>query len=249
MSDTTCDRANGFCLTGCNSGWSGQKCDQRCQSRCAICNQEDKDICSVCQVWFHGENCEKTCSVNCSDVAGTQLCNKDTGHCLNGCKDGSWDPTCSETCSEGCIDGLCTSETGACVKGCKAETWGIMCLPCSEGCKDGDCDAATGICYKGCKTGFHETLCIPESQTSDQQGDKNDGTVVGLSVGISLLAVVAVVAIATAIYLLQRRRQNTDQANNENTHVAFTQASEVYGGGNVAFQHDEGKDVNYLPIT
>ncbi|XP_076469485.1 uncharacterized protein LOC143299877 [Babylonia areolata] len=137
------------------------------------------NICEV-QVWAclrdrHGDNCSRTCSDGCVDVAlGNRICNSTSGHCLQGCKPGKHGKTCSENCGH-CLNGTgCDIANGRCPKGCQPGWKKPMCTECVPGkhgdncskecghCLDGkaSCNTTTGYCPRGkCKTGWKGPMC------------------------------------------------------------------------------------------
>lgn len=46
-----------------------------------------------CQTGYYGKNCSKECSSNCQT---TSECDKSTGHCIGGCKQGWAGNTCDQ---------------------------------------------------------------------------------------------------------------------------------------------------------
>ena len=159
---SACDSVSGVCDAGCEGGWAGDQCDQNCHSRCLQCHQGDPDVCEKCRMWFYGETCESSCSINCREGRDSEICDTHTGYCIHGCTTGHWGRTCVSTCSDGCIDELCDPASGACLNGCKDGTWGSRCEEtCSEGCIESACDGATGDCRIGCRAGFIQDKCVP----------------------------------------------------------------------------------------
>ena len=159
-SGTTCNRESGSCDYGCRDGLSGSRCDQKCNSRCAQCAQYNKDFCNTCKLWFYGNICEHSCSVNCKELGDEQICDKSTGRCLHGCKDAFSGSNCSISCNEGCKGQLCDGISGQCLNGCERGHWGITCsATCSAGCRDQDCNSTIGFCQAGCKDGFEGAFC------------------------------------------------------------------------------------------
>ncbi|RUS75112.1 hypothetical protein EGW08_017119 [Elysia chlorotica] len=61
--NNTCEESNGTCLLGCDMGYQGSKCEDKCANN------------------TYGENCTNRCSVGC--VGST--CNHVTGICEDGC--------------------------------------------------------------------------------------------------------------------------------------------------------------------
>ena len=175
---TTCDRNNGLCTEGCESGWSGEKCDERCfNSNCLDCDQGNGNTCVSCVLGKFGETCDKPCNRNCKTHTDKQNCEKISGRCLFGCEEGYWGNICSETC-QNCGNFLCNWETGECLSSCKTNFYGDSCEgKCSEHCNqkvmlvlDVPCDN-TGKCYDGCKDHWWGDRCDTKCSDHCNQTD------------------------------------------------------------------------------
>ncbi|KAK3737733.1 hypothetical protein RRG08_016585 [Elysia crispata] len=74
-----CNDTNGSCLSGCNPGYQGDKCDRAC----------DKGT--------YGLNCLRSCSPGCKGP--DNACNHVNGSCVFGCHDGYLEERCDKEAS------------------------------------------------------------------------------------------------------------------------------------------------------
>ncbi|XP_046345015.2 uncharacterized protein LOC124125703 isoform X4 [Haliotis rufescens] len=171
--NSSCAHVTGKCVEGCEAGWNGTDCTQKC-------------------VNSYGEGCVHLCSSRrCS---GTSSCNHVTGHCENGCRHGWKHIDCTEACIQGvehgagCVSNCsarmckggnftCPRDTGQCVSGCHSGWKGGDCATaCVQGmeygagcvghcsarmCKGGNdtCPRDTGQCVSGCQPGWKGEDC------------------------------------------------------------------------------------------
>lgn len=85
-----CDKGTGHCPTGCQSHWTGDKCDGRFNIMMRIIQLlvsyvtifNDIGVVSVCADHFYGKECNNMCG-HCKD---NSVCDKGTGSCPNGCQ-------------------------------------------------------------------------------------------------------------------------------------------------------------------
>ncbi|XP_048256541.1 receptor-type tyrosine-protein phosphatase alpha-like isoform X11 [Haliotis rufescens] len=172
--NSSCAHVTGKCVEGCEAGWNGTDCTQKC-------------------VNSYGEGCVHLCSSRrCS---GTSSCNHVTGHCENGCRHGWKHIDCTEACIQGvehgagCVSNCsarmckggnftCPRDTGQCVSGCHSGWKGGDCATaCVQGLEYGancvgNCSARmcggeiatcpwdTGRCESGCQSGWKGGDCI-----------------------------------------------------------------------------------------
>ncbi|XP_046546230.1 multiple epidermal growth factor-like domains protein 6 isoform X2 [Haliotis rubra] len=133
------------------------------------------------------------CGTWCYCRNTSEVCDKITGYCESGCKDGYTGTGCQEPCPEGgygsdCMetcghcaggDQNCSNVDGICRHGCQDNWSGTLCKECSDywfgdqcdrecRCKDAYevCDKRTGQCDSGCEDGWTGLDC----QTPCQDG-------------------------------------------------------------------------------
>ena len=137
--DILCEKDSGKCTLGCRHGYylSHDDC-MRCPEHCSKC--ENEHHCNTCQPGYFGSFCQYHCPESCAD----QLCNKQSGFCSDGCKDGYFERnlTC-QRCPAWCVS--CRDEE-ECYE-CQAGRWGTRC---QNDCPD-DCYSCTrqGQCIDG----------------------------------------------------------------------------------------------------
>ena len=120
-----CKQFTGHCKDGCQKGWFGPHCDNRCVIRhCVTCR--NNDTCQRCENEYFGKICQYNCSHACLQSSVRPPCDMETGHCLHGCKNGTWGKTCNHTCSKTCVSGFCDSSTGYCLE-CHSTYYGLYC--------------------------------------------------------------------------------------------------------------------------
>ena len=125
---TVCSEKYGNCLKGCNAGWSGMKCDTRCNTGCFQCDQSNKNLCRTCERDLFGENCETKCGIKCRLVIGEDnICERENGKCLWGCQSTWWGTLCNKRCSAFCNGTECNRDSGACEHGCIEGYTGTHC--------------------------------------------------------------------------------------------------------------------------
>ncbi|XP_071097877.1 uncharacterized protein, partial [Haliotis cracherodii] len=145
------------------------------------------NILTLCEVqifqcsdgWF-GDDCEKQCQ--CQDT--TEVCDKETGNCRNGCAAGKqglgcqqdcgphlYGIQCSSTCGQCSGSSDCKKDDGTCTQGCQQGYSPPLCRMCAvhfygptcQGCghckDDSACSVLNGTCLTGCKPGYEPPLC------------------------------------------------------------------------------------------
>lgn len=161
-----CDIDTGKCLAGCNAGYRGDQCHDKCEPG------------------FYGKDCAEICG-SCYDCLP---CDPLSGECKMGCKPGFWEPFCQEQCLDGlwgfdcqsacghCKDGeICRKSDGKCLSGCdkgrkpplcesKCDpgTYGSNCLEKCGKCKikTTPCNFLTGYCpRRQCENGYEGMQC------------------------------------------------------------------------------------------
>lgn len=117
---------------------------------------------------------EAFCPVNCREhmpFYGRSACQRDSGACSYGCKDG-WSgemcnkpcddhlfgPNCTHFCSLNCQERLCDSQTGKCFK-CEQGFYGVDCKEACGHCANGTICGETGECSNGCISHFLGPFC------------------------------------------------------------------------------------------
>ncbi|XP_046571696.1 multiple epidermal growth factor-like domains protein 10 isoform X1 [Haliotis rubra] len=186
--NSTCDHVTGECVGGCEAGWNGADCTEKC-------------------VNFYGESCAYLCSSR--KCNGISSCNHVTGECERGCVPGWKHIDCTEACIQGVEYGAncsgncsarmcevgnatCPQDSGRCENGChpgwKGEDCTTVCgvgrygTNCSKLCSDrhckGDnssCDHVTGQCVGGCEAGWDGTDCTETCIQGVEYGAKCSG--------------------------------------------------------------------------
>lgn len=110
---TPCEIHNGYCLTNCRVGLSGELCKTKCDSKCMSCDRLNANICWSCAADRYGVRCNETCSIGCLH----NTCSDLNGECTYGCSVGYWGQFCEQKCSTSCKDFTCVN-TGECSNGC-----------------------------------------------------------------------------------------------------------------------------------
>ncbi|KAK3584636.1 hypothetical protein CHS0354_003920 [Potamilus streckersoni] len=116
---TGCEQQTGFCKL-CANGFYGYSCSETCVNYCGIypCDKET-GICEKCPNGLYGEKCNKRCNPRCHDSnTTTDLCDRESGYCIQGCNPGWYNEFCQSSCSATCMDNLCKQDTGLCLLGC-----------------------------------------------------------------------------------------------------------------------------------
>ena len=128
-SQNKCEDKSGRCLMGCNAGWSGEKCNIRCNTGCVQCDRRNYEICTTCESGYFGELCERTCSSNCKlpSVERASVCTIQSGACLWGCQPTWWGKLCENKCSFFCNSSECNMDDGSCEHGCIDGYTGTFC--------------------------------------------------------------------------------------------------------------------------
>ncbi|KAK3773191.1 hypothetical protein RRG08_022945 [Elysia crispata] len=168
--ENACDNFTGFCTSGCDKGYQGERCEAECTNN------------------KFGANCLENCNQNCRGP--NNACDIRNGMCTDGCDDGyqgekcetqcehkTFGVNCSETCSENCggPSNTCNNVYGYCVSGCVDGYQGERCedpcednkfgADCSETCSktcagpNNTCDQVNGSCVFGCDDGYQGERC------------------------------------------------------------------------------------------
>ncbi|XP_078324907.1 receptor-type tyrosine-protein phosphatase alpha-like [Crassostrea virginica] len=90
--ESTCDPETGRCYRGCQTGYTGNLCNQNCP------------------LGFHGPGCQ----LRCGSCGLGMPCDPYTGRCPNGCRAGYTPPYCNQTCSFGSFGVSCAERCGPC---------------------------------------------------------------------------------------------------------------------------------------
>ena len=134
--DGKCDDKNGNC--DCKEGYTGPKCDSKCEVNCDGCNQNGTCIKCKDNKYF-GPKCETPCD-KCPNGTCTidGLCINQNDNCLD---EQLFGPSCNKTCND------CKScdRGGNCTTCNNSFIYGKKCSEKCENCPDGGCDI-NGIC-------------------------------------------------------------------------------------------------------
>ncbi|XP_052791577.1 multiple epidermal growth factor-like domains protein 10 [Mya arenaria] len=145
----TCNAVVGVCDVGCDPG---------------VYVTLDKPMCNqACPNGLHGYNCTQTCQVGI--CYGSDLCDKKTGACLEGCLfAGYQEPSCTLECCNGTYGLGCAYKCGACADG----------TPCNK---------STGLCPGECDPGFVGDMCT-----------EKDGALAPASIALLVIGILFLVA-------------------------------------------------------
>ena len=155
LSGTHCYQCEEYCTkcsgpstcSECVRGRYGPQCEYKCNNLCPDCVSSSQ--CTVCIPGRHGTTCQLYCQLGCKNIQ----CDKDTGKCIGGCRNGYYPDgdDCIE-CPERCIT---CSDSEHCSL-CNPGYYGDYCqMDCGEGCKEQMCDRDTGYCIQGCTEGYY----------------------------------------------------------------------------------------------
>ncbi|BFZ21379.1 hypothetical protein BsWGS_24417 [Bradybaena similaris] len=174
-----CHHVDGACLQGCQAGYTGSLCDQKC-----IGGTYGHD-CS----WLCPQSCEtgNMSQPVCDPIHGTCLLGCQAGYlgsmCDAICEKGIYGPGCTQWCPKHCKvkgmdDAICHHTNGTCLQGCQTGYMGPMCnkscdpgtygedcrSSCSQFCVKWDnggsvCDQVDGRCLHGCQAGYQGPKC------------------------------------------------------------------------------------------
>lgn len=128
----------GKCVDGCELGFWGDTCTEKCSEHCHgnLCKKEDGHCVRGCVTGWWSLDCKEDCPENTKENMG---CSIETGH-SNACKTGFWGDKCEEDCPPNCEDG-CNKEDGTCTSCVNSEWYGKKCeTRCSKDCMDGECN-------------------------------------------------------------------------------------------------------------
>ncbi|XP_078320058.1 uncharacterized protein LOC111119719 isoform X6 [Crassostrea virginica] len=150
--NSTCFR-NESCVNGCEDGWFGSKCADKCNlgiKNCAKCKGiDDEVICQRCfdSFYLKDSKCYK-CPQNCGFCTSDEKCSQCEDNLFHGM-------TCNLTCDSACINKTCDI-TGNCIHGCEKKKYGSNCnQDCPTECKT--CRNSS-VCLT-CEDGFDGTSC------------------------------------------------------------------------------------------
>lgn len=129
-----CEGYTGICLSSCNHGWYGEKCDRKCSSNCetSFCDSalgctnclsgHLGPDCELCESNTYGKNCSLSCK-NCQDCDPVLGCKE--------CISGFHGLDCNLSCPQDCRNKKCDRFSGHCRDGCNDGFWGETCeTPC-----------------------------------------------------------------------------------------------------------------------
>ncbi|KAK7102425.1 hypothetical protein V1264_020644 [Littorina saxatilis] len=168
----TCSAVSGQCPDGCQPGWQGDTCKQKCDagkygincsSTCGHCNHGDachhiNGTCpSGCEAGFDPSDplCERSCPEgtyglgclrNCGNCLNNVTCNAVTGVCPGGCAPGWTNQYCNAACENGKYGEDCSQDCGKCNGTCRHED-GHCAAGCVDGFKGELCTSCTGNKY------------------------------------------------------------------------------------------------------
>ncbi|KAL4220596.1 hypothetical protein ACF0H5_020993 [Mactra antiquata] len=155
---STCSENDGRCEFGCENGYYGLRCKDRCSSTCKddLCERVSGTCTLGCVTNdFTGLTCNKRCNDGCIQLE----CNQQ-GACLHGCDTLVWGDLCDEPCNANCniappgATNVCNRSDGTCLHGCKNDIYrDNQCTEaCSAYCFNGTCDQRSGNCSNGCNS-------------------------------------------------------------------------------------------------
>ncbi|XP_046376932.2 multiple epidermal growth factor-like domains protein 10 isoform X2 [Haliotis rufescens] len=218
MCNETCSKtcADGSCHTksgncpGCVLGYYGERCDKKCDRRCLQggCYQHSSH-CKLCPYERYGSFCEDKCSFGCAG----ERCNKRTGECLHGCKQGYLGKKCIERSSKGCS----TSEYRLPGRG----HYRCVGRSCEVGFTGEDCRSHCSKCGYGCYK--QNATCTSLSD----QGFHDDPKTVLMSVGVSMLVLIAVVHLIVMIVKILKNWKYKDYHHLSKTENSFAGQQET----------------------
>uniref|UniRef100_K1QV61 Multiple epidermal growth factor-like domains 11 n=1 Tax=Magallana gigas TaxID=29159 RepID=K1QV61_MAGGI len=210
LNNTTCNRYNGTCPSGCNAGFEGHICKtpcssgtygQNCNEPCGnclnntTCNRYNGTCPSGCNAGFEGHICKTPCS---SGTYG-QDCNEPCGNCLNNTTCNRYNGTCPSGCNAGFEGHICKTP-------CNNGTFGKNCVHQCGHCLNGDpCNKTDGTC-QNCTAGGGGELCniaLKQEQSVE--------LIVGSSAGL----LVFVASVAVAVFLIRKSRKRKDTSKTE----------------------------------
>ncbi|KAL4216371.1 hypothetical protein ACF0H5_024098 [Mactra antiquata] len=135
--NSACDRHDAICSTGCNHGYSGDKCCVL-NDNCVKC--ASTAACAQCKLGHYGDSCSFKCPQNCDGG-----CDKDSASCYR-CANGYFGQSCTQSCSTNCYESECLMTGGACLS-CKNGRYGPNCNnTCPANCVNEICDREDGMC-------------------------------------------------------------------------------------------------------
>ncbi|XP_053387134.1 receptor-type tyrosine-protein phosphatase alpha-like, partial [Mercenaria mercenaria] len=205
-SNNSCDIDTGLCSSGCQPGFSGDKCCVR-SSNCDIC--ESNSQCLKCKPGHYGVDCEIECPKTCHGN-----CDKRSGICET-CSPDMYGLFCNYSCPISCSykpeQRICNASTSHCLNGCQDGFHGLTCEnKCSHSCAQNKCDRITGQCLMGCVNGFQGNTCSEEAAAMSMTEP-----VAGGATGFVVVAVGIIVGVC---FLLKRKKKmpRTNENNDTN---------------------------------
>eukprot|EP00105_Crassostrea_gigas_P026577 XP_011447580.2 PREDICTED: multiple epidermal growth factor-like domains protein 10 isoform X1 [Crassostrea gigas] len=162
MCVTSCDRSLG--CTNCQIGYNGPNCNpcdgntygKNCSLTCQNCeNCNNVNGCRECWNGFYGDLCNLECPNQCRNY----ICSRQSGDCVDGCKDGYGATKCETPCKDNCATcstyDLCIS----CFNGRFGTNCEYRCPGTCGGSKT--CDKNSGVCSE-CNPGTFGPNCTQQ---------------------------------------------------------------------------------------
>ncbi|XP_071088056.1 scavenger receptor class F member 1-like isoform X1 [Haliotis cracherodii] len=222
--EATCDN--------CQSGWYGNKCTLECTKCQNDKCQKSTGECDNCKHGFYGKRCNETCSPNCRK---NTACNRNNGHCDDGCLPRYWGGMCDRNCSQMCNNSVCMHNSGKCHLGCKDGWTGFYCnISCETGCVNKTCAQITdkciecknnngGLCENNewclnvCEQCNKDGRCTAKSIGSKEENgtvDESESNVAATVGGVigAILMVTLLVVVVIVLYRKRRRLEHGSQA-------------------------------------
>ncbi|KAL4221015.1 Eukaryotic-type carbonic anhydrase [Mactra antiquata] len=204
-----CCLYNGFCnlcdnkthCSQCKTGYYGEKCNTQCPLNCHSGCKRTNGLCVSCKRGYYDSKCEDICPRTCKDVASKDICDFKNGKCLEGCVNGYFDFMCDSNCSKNCLEGSCKQATGKC-DDCVAGFHGETCQhECSKNCINETCSQDNAECFLGCTNGFNGETC-QELINEDHEENIIVGLVAGGASGL-----IVIIGIGVLVFILFRKRK------------------------------------------
>ncbi|XP_071118003.1 scavenger receptor class F member 1-like [Haliotis cracherodii] len=157
--DSRCSSCDSGRCSECLYGYWGPQCNNDCTSCWLAGCHKHTGRCHQCLPGWYTEDCDTLCPSTCRlSYDNLRNCDRSSGKCLEGCREGWWGATCNMTCSPGCKSKACYQEDSVCISDCMEGWRGPKC-DCSDtyNCRNGRC--LSGRCTGGCKDGWTGETC------------------------------------------------------------------------------------------